>query len=121
MFEKRLLSFKYAFQGLFTLIRTQPNAKIHCFAALVALALSFYFQLSSIEWCLIIFAITSVLSAEAFNTAIEYLTDLVSPDYHPLAGKAKDVAAGAVLCTAIGAFVVGLIIFAPKFFALFNL
>ncbi len=121
MFEKRLLSFKYAFQGLITLIRTQANAKIHCFAALLTIGLSFYFQLSHIEWCLVIFAIVSVLSAEAFNTAIEYLTDLVSPDYHPLAGKAKDVAAGAVLCTAIGAFFVGLLLFLPKFFALFNL
>ena len=67
-----------------------------------------------------LFAITTVLSAEAFNTAIEYLIDLVSPDYHPLAGKAKDVAAAAVLFTAIGAFFVGLIIFLPKVIALFN-
>lgn len=114
MLEKRLLSFKYAFQGIYTLLRTQRNAQIHVFTTILVLCLSFYLQLSNSEWCFIILCITSVFSAEAFNTSIEYLTDLVSPEYHPLAGKVKDIAAAAVLCSAIGAAIIGSIIFFPK-------
>lgn len=110
---KRLLSFKYAFQGLFTLFSTQPNAIIHLFVAVVAILFGFYFHITQQEWLVIVVAITLVLMAEAFNTSIEFLTDLASPDYHPLAKKAKDVAATAVLLTAIGAAISGLIIFLP--------
>lgn len=67
---------------------------------------------------MVVFAIVLVLAAEGFNTALEHLTDLVSPDYHPLAGKAKDVAAGAVLLAAIGAATVGILIFGSKILAL---
>lgn len=116
MFGKRLLSFKYAIQGIVLLIRTQANAQIHCVAAFLVLLLSIFFQISVTEWCLVVLCITSVLSAEAMNTALEFLTDLVSPDYHTLAGKAKDVAAAAVLLSAIGSFIVGAIIFLPKIY-----
>ena len=119
MLKKRLNSFRYAFQGIKRLFLTQPNAKIHLFAAAMAIALGLYFEISLVEWCIIVFAITSVLAAEAFNTAIEDLTDLVSPEPHPLAGHAKDVAAGAVLITAIGAATLGIIIFLPKIISLF--
>ncbi len=119
MLKKRLRSFKFAFQGVRTLMSTQPNAWIHFLAMCVVLFMGWYFELSKVEWCLVIFAICSVFAAEGFNTALEFLTDLVSPDYHELAGKTKDVAAGAVLITAIGAAVVGLIIFLPKILALF--
>lgn len=114
MLKKRLNSFRYAFQGIGRLFRTQPNAKIHLVATSVVVAGGFYFEISTVEWCLATLAIASVLAAEAFNTAIEDLTDLVSPGQHPLAGHAKDLAAGAVLLVAIGAAVVGVFIFLPK-------
>lgn len=114
MFKERLASFKYAFKGLADLFRSQPNARIHLLATFVVSIAGFYYHISAIEWCLVLLAIAMVISAEGFNTAIEYLTDLVSPDYHPLAGKTKDVAAAAVLVCAIGAVLVGLLIFLPK-------
>lgn len=118
--KPRLKSFKYAFDGLADLVKTQPNAWIHTFIALVVLLAGFLFQLSRIEWCIISLTIALVFAAEAFNTSIEYLTNLVSPDYHPLAGKTKDVAAAGVLIVAIGAAAVGVIIFLPKVWALFT-
>lgn len=99
------------------MIRTQPNAKIHLAAAVFVLAAGIFFKISTTEWCLVIFAVTAVFSAEAFNTALENLTDLVSPGHHPLAGKAKDVAAAAVLITAMGAALAGVLIFGPKVLA----
>lgn len=119
MLKKRIESFKYAFAGIAHFVKSEPNVIIHLLAAVLAIAMSWYFEISTIEWCLIIFAIGAVLGAEAFNTSIEYLTDLVSPDYHELAGKTKDVAAAAVLLVAIAAAIVGLIIFLPKIFSLF--
>lgn len=115
MIKQRIDSFKYAFTGIFDLFKSQPNARIHLFVTFFVLFFGWYFQISTTEWSLSIFAIAFVLSAEAANTALEYLTDLVSPDYNILAGKAKDAAAAAVLIAAIGASIVGLIIFLPKF------
>ena len=120
MLKKRLDSFKYAFKGIYIFFKTQPNAWIDAFFSLLVIGGGLFFQISTIEWLFCISAIALVLSAEAFNTAIEFLTDLVSPDYHPLAGKTKDVAAGAVLLAAIGALVIGLIIFLPKVLEFFN-
>lgn len=113
-FRKRVNSFYYAGRGLAELLRTQPNARIHAFGAGVAIGLGAWLDVSRGEWIAIAGCIAAVFAAEAFNTALEYLTDLVSPDYHPLAGKAKDVAAAAVLVVAIGAAVVGALIFVPK-------
>lgn len=115
MLKKRIDSFGFAFNGLFELIKTQANARIHLLAAAFVLVAGYYFQITTTEWCLCIFAISAVLAAEAFNTALEFLTDLVSPDYHILAGKTKDVAAAGVLITAIGSAIVGCLIFLPKF------
>ena len=116
--KARVLSFKYAFQGLKDLFTTQDNTKIHALMAVSSIAMGFYFGLTPTEWCLIIFAIAMVLAAEAFNTGLEHLTNLVSPDHHELAGRTKDVAAAAVLLTAIGAAAVGLVIFLPKCYQL---
>ena len=120
MLRKRLKSFKYAFEGIADLIISEPNAKIHLLAAIVAVSMGFYFKITIYEWCFVVFAIAFVLSAEAFNTAIEYLTNLVSPEFHPLAKKTKDVAAGAVLLAALGSAIIGLIIFLPKLYKLFK-
>lgn len=113
-------SFRYAFQGIADLIRTQPNTWIHSGISLVVVGAGFYFGLSRQEWAAIILCIAMVFALEAMNTALEYLTDLVSPGYHPLAGKAKDVAAAAVLLAAFGAAAVGLLIFGPKLVAWFQ-
>jgi len=119
MLKKRIESFKFAFAGISHFVKSEPNVIIHLIAAVLAIAMGFFFSISTMEWCLVVFAIGSVLGAEAFNTSIEYLTDLVSPDYHELAGKTKDVAAAAVLLIAIAAAIVGLIIFLPKVLAYF--
>ncbi len=120
MLKKRLDSFKYAFAGIRGLFKTEPNAIIHLIAAISAITLGFYFSISITEWCFVIFAIVLVFSAEAFNTAIEHLTNLVSPDYNKLAGKTKAAAAAAVLFAAIGSAIVGIIIFLPKILQLFG-
>ena len=118
MLKARLKSFQYAFKGISDLIQTQPNAKIHLLAALLAIGAGGYFNLSAAEWCLLALTIAAVLAAEAFNTALEYITDLVSPDYHELAGRTKDAAAAGVLLTALGAAAVGLILFLPRIFSI---
>lgn len=121
MIKKRLDSFKFAFTGIRDLFKTEPNAIIHLIAALITVALGLFFSISTTEWCFVIFAIAFVFSAEALNTAVEHLTNLVSPDYNKLAEKTKDAAAAAVLFAAIGAAIVGLIIFLPKIMKLLGL
>lgn len=116
--HSRIKSFGFAFEGISTFFKTQHNAWIHAVAAVVVVILGFILDVSVMEWCLLIAAIAFVVVAEMVNTAIEFLTDLVSPDYHPLAKKAKDVAAGAVLVAALAAAVIGLIVFIPKVISL---
>ena len=107
-------SFGYAFRGIGILLRTQANARIHATATLLAVAVGFWFHISRGEWGAIIAVIGLVWTAEGVNTAIETVVDLVSPEPHPLAGRAKDVAAGAVLCAALAATAVGTIVFGPR-------
>lgn len=109
----RIRSFRYAFRGLAFLIQSQHNARIHLVLTCVVVTVGYLLRISITDWCLLIVAMSSVWVAEALNTAIECLTDLVSPDIHPLAGRAKDVAAGAVLISAIAAATVGVLVFAP--------
>ncbi len=113
---KRARSFNHAARGLSIVLRTQPNIIIHILSSFIILILGFFYHISHTEWIMLIFAIGIVLAAEAFNTAIEIDIDLTSPDYHPFARDTKDVAAGAVLITAITALAVGLLIFVPKMF-----
>lgn len=115
--RKRAASFVYAYNGISDLFRSQPNARIHAFATALVLAAGWYFRITATEWMVICLAITLVISFEAMNTALEHLTNLVSPDYHPLAGRAKDAAAGAVLLAAIGAIIVGSCVFLPRVLA----
>ncbi len=112
--RKALRSFRYAFQGINSLFYYENNARIHLLAAILALILGFVLQISTSEWALLVIQIALVLSAEAFNTALEKLADVVSPEYHPLIKSAKDLAAGAVLIMAFSAVVVGALIFFPK-------
>lgn len=119
MLAQRFKSFYFALKGIFILFKEETNARIHLFVATIVIISGWMLNISISEWCLVTLCITLVIMAEAFNTAIENLTDLVSPDIHPLAGKTKDLAAGAVLIISIGAAVVGLIIFLPKLAKLF--
>jgi diacylglycerol kinase (ATP) len=95
------------------MIRCQHNAWIHAAATLVVLIAALLLRVSAADWCWIILAISIVWTAEALNTAFEFLADAASPKFHPLVRDAKDVAAGAVLLTAIAAGVIGVIIFWP--------
>ena len=95
------------------MIRCQHNAWIHAAATLVVLIAAFLFRVSMGDWCWIILAVSIVWTAEALNTAFEFLADAASPEFHPLVRDAKDVAAGAVLLTAVAAAVIGAIIFSP--------
>jgi diacylglycerol kinase (ATP) len=112
-FTGRIRSFRYAFIGIWVMISTQHNAWIHAAATLLVIAAGLFFGLTRLEWCWITLAVISVWTAEALNTAFEFLTDVASPEFHPLAAKAKDVAAGAVLIAAIGSVIIGALIFAP--------
>jgi diacylglycerol kinase (ATP) len=95
------------------LLATQHNARIHLVATILVIAAAFYFGLAAAEWILLLIVVGIVWAAEAINTALELIIDMVSPQKHPLAGRAKDVAAAAVLITAIIAALVGVILFAP--------
>jgi diacylglycerol kinase (ATP) len=112
-------SFGFAFRGIALLFTSQANAKIHLLATLVVIAAGFLLEVTLGEWALLAIATTMVWVAEGFNTAIEYVVDLASPEWHVLAGKAKDVAAGAVLLAAIGAVVIAGIVFGPRIWVLF--
>ena len=111
--SKRIFAFRVAFQGLFTFIRDCAHAKVHLLAATFVLFLAWFLNISKTDWVLSLLCIALVIALEAINSAIEYLVDLTSPDFHPLAKKAKDIAAAAVLIAAIFAFIIGLIIFLP--------
>tara|TARA_R110001592_G_scaffold138225_1_gene356916 strand:+ start:36741 stop:37115 length:375 start_codon:yes stop_codon:yes gene_type:complete len=111
--KKRIFAFRVAFQGLLLFIKEGAHAKIHLMAAWVVVFMGWFFNITKTEWILSLFCIALVLSLEAINSAIEYLVDLASPDFHPLAKKSKDIAAAAVLIAAIFALIIGLLIFLP--------
>lgn len=118
-FRKRLASFSYAFQGIWLLFRNEHNAWLHALIGTGAVFAGFLFNISAMEWVAVVIVCGSVLAAEAINTAIERLADVVSPEYNDAIKCVKDLAAGAVLLTAVAAAVTGGIIFFPKLAALF--
>ena len=111
----RLLnSFGYAVKGLKIVLRSQQNIWIHLTIACIVVVSGFSAKLSATEWCIIVLAIFLVLAMETVNSAIEKLVDFISPGFHEQAGMVKDISAAAVLITAIGAVIVGFIIFIPR-------
>ena len=112
-FTGRVRSFRFALRGLGIMLRSQHNAWIHAVATVAVVAAGATFGLSRFEWCWIVLAVVAVWTAEALNTALEFLADVAAPEFHPVAGHAKDVAAGAVLVTAIGAAFIGLLVLGP--------
>ncbi len=115
-FQSFFKSFAYAWAGIVDFFSHHRNGQFHLVAAVAVCALGWWLEITRTDWIALILCIVVVTSLEAINSAIEYLTDLVSPDYHPLAGKVKDMAAGAVLLAAIGAVVVGALVLGPYLF-----
>lgn len=118
--RKRANSFRYAFNGIKLLINREHNAWIHCAVAICVVIAGFLLQISLSEWIAVTIVTGGVLAAEAINSAIETLCDLISTEYNQSIKQAKDLAAGAVLLTAIAAAITGIIIFAPKIGRLFG-
>ncbi len=115
---KFVASFGYAFAGLWYALRTQRNVWVHVTMAILAILLGIVLRISAVEFAMIFVAITVVFIAEMFNTVFELCVDLASPEYNPLAKIAKDVAAGAVLLSAMLAVVIGLFVFGPHLWEL---
>jgi len=113
-FSGRVRSITFALRGIGIMVASQQNAWIHAASTVIVVVAGLFVGLSLSEWCWTVLAIVSVWTAEALNTAFEFLTDVASPQFHPIAGKAKDVAAGAVLISAIGAVIIGALVFWPK-------
>ncbi|GEN84351.1 diacylglycerol kinase [Sporosarcina luteola] len=109
-------SFQYAIKGILHGVRSERNLKFHVFAAAVVLSASYLTGLSANEWMIIIILIGGMIALELVNTAVEKVVDLITEDFHPLAGLAKDLAAGAVLVFAVCSAIIGMIIFIPKWF-----
>ena len=116
-----LSGFAYAFAGIGYCFRMQANFRVHISISIVAIILGVLLGMSWVEWALLATMITLVLAAEMVNTMVESLVDLVTPEYHPLAKIAKDVSAGVVLVTAMGAAVVGILLFLPKLWVFLHL
>ncbi len=112
--KKLVNSFKYAIEGFISSFKTERNMKIHVLAMIIVIILGAFFKLDKKEWCIITIVIVVVISAELFNTAIETIVDMISPEKNENAKLVKDIAAASVLVLAIGAAVIGAIIFVPK-------
>lgn len=112
----RLASFGYALKGIKVLLATQAHARFHLVATIIVISAGLYLSVSIHEWCLLILAIGAVWSAEAFNSSIEFLVDLVHPDWHEHAGRVKDLAAGAVLLISLASAVIGILIFGSRLY-----
>jgi|ABSQ01.1.fsa_nt_gi diacylglycerol kinase (ATP) len=109
----RIQSFRYAFRGIRLLITTQHNAWIHAVATVLVIITAGLLHLNTTDWCMLVLATASVWTAEALNTAVEALADAVSPEFHPLIARSKDVGAAAVLIAAAAAVVIGLLVLGP--------
>ncbi len=116
--SKFVAGFGYAFSGLWYALRTQINIRVHLSIAILAILLGVVLRISAIEFAMVFVAIAGVIIAEMFNTVFELCIDLASPEYHPLARTAKDVAAGAVLLSAMLSVVIGLFVFVPHLWVL---
>jgi len=112
--RSRIRSFANAFSGIVTIFRGEHNFRIHVFVFLLAIIAGILLKITPMKWIMVFIVSGMVLSAECFNTAVEYLADEVSPDYNDRIKKIKDIAAAGVLFSAIAAAITGLIIFVPR-------
>lgn len=111
--RSRLRSFGYAFEGWGHVLRNEPNSWIHAFVSVAVIVVAVWLQLPVRDWAVLLLTIAIVWVAEFFNTAIENVVDLVSPEEHPLAKVSKDISAAGVLLAAITAVLIGLLILGP--------
>ena len=116
----RIRSVRHALRGIWVMLRTQHNAWIHAVASTAAVALGIALCISRGEWLAVVLSLMAVWTAEALNTAFESLCNVAAPEFHPLVERAKDVAAGAVLISAIGALAIGLLVFWPRLLGLWG-
>lgn len=107
------ISFKYAFQGIWYTIQTQPNLRIHFSIAILVTLAGIYFRITKFEWLILLFTFLWVIISEMINTTVEAMIDLLTSEFKEQAKVAKDVAAGMVLIGAIGSVIIGLVIFLP--------
>jgi len=119
-FKDRLKSFRNAFTGLFFLFRSEHNARIHLAVLIVVILAGIFLRINTRDWISIAFAAGLVLSGECFNTAVEYLSDIISPGYNEKIRRAKDVAAAGVLISAVMSILIGIAVFLPKILKLLN-
>jgi diacylglycerol kinase (ATP) len=114
----RLKSFKSAFAGIGALLKSEHNARIHLLILILVIVAAIVLRISSLEWIVILFASGLVFVSECFNTAVEYLSDVVSPDYNEKIKRVKDIAAAGVLISAVISIIIGIIVFLPKIYRL---
>lgn len=112
-YKKLINSFRYAIEGLISSFKTERNMKIHILAMIIVIALGLIVRLNKIDWYICIILIALVISSELFNTAIETIVDMISPEKNEKAKLVKDISAAAVLVLAIGAVIIGLMVFIP--------
>lgn len=116
--RRHTVSFKHALAGIWYTFRSQPNFRFHTIAAISVTLMGIYFEISFIEWLVLVFTFNMIFVAEMLNTALESIVDLIIMEHHIKAKIAKDVSAGMVLISSIAAVIIGLFIFLPKFFSL---
>ncbi len=107
-------SFGFALQGIFYVLRTQRNMRLHLLAGLIVVAFGLFFQVSTAEWVGLLTIMALIYALEMLNTVVEAIVDMVTQEYHPLAKVAKDVGAGAVLIASLFSVVIALVVFAPR-------
>ena len=118
-FTSRLLSFKFAYNGLAALLKNEHNARVHLLAAIIAITCGIVLNINALEWSLLIIVIGSIFITELLNTSLETLADFVQPEWNEKIRMAKDYSAAAVLISAILSVIVGGLIFIPKILVLF--
>ena len=111
--RSRLRSFGYAFEGWGHVLRNEPNSWVHTFVSIAVILVAAWLHLPARDWAILLLTIVIVWAAEFFNTAVENVVDLASPDLHPLAKVSKDISAAGVLLAAITSVLVGLLILGP--------
>lgn len=118
-FKKQMRSFKFAWKGIMTCAGHEQNITFHLIVAILVVVAGYVFDITKAEWAAVVICIGMVITAELFNSSIERLVDMVSPQWQKIAGEVKDIAAGAVLVTAVAAAIVGIIVFLPYLLAIF--
>ncbi|MBH0229911.1 diacylglycerol kinase family protein [Halobacillus yeomjeoni] len=112
--KKKSVGFRYAWKGIKEVFKTEKNFRIHLGAGFLAILAGLVLSLTPVEWAVIILTIAVILSLEMVNSSIERIIDYLAPERHPMAGMIKDIAAGAVLVSAVASVFIALVIFLPK-------